>query len=376
MKLLIEGGNSGSGGYIRHLHGILSSKCIPNDIEVSLLCSPRIEKALGRLDTEVKIFIKPIMESRSFWKRLYWWIFGYPKFIKQISPDLIFYPNGYIRHNSRKIPCVTLSHNLLPFDLAEIKRYGISVFAFRMMLTRIRQMLSFQKSEGVIFLSNHAMNITKKVVSKIRKSIVIYHGLDSNMLIGPGKRKISFKSINILYVSTVYLYKHHDQVVLAVNHLREKSKIDLRLTLIGGGEPIAQKKLNKCINNLKDSSFLTVIGNLPIESVLDYYRNSDIFIFASTCETFGITLLEAMGAGLPIVASNQGPMTEILRDCGCYFDPESFYSISEKIEDLLNNHVQRSEYGKKAFESAKTFTWEKCTIETFDFFRSLLVHNN
>jgi glycosyltransferase involved in cell wall biosynthesis len=64
---------------------------------------------------------------------------------------------------------------------------------------------------------------------------------------------------------------------------------------------------------------------------------SDIFVFASSCENMPNTLIEGMAAGLKIACSSRGPMPEVLKDAGYYFDPESPVSISKAIEQIILN---------------------------------------
>ena len=58
------------------------------------------------------------------------------------------------------------------------------------------------------------------------------------------------------------------------------------------------------------------------------HKKSDIFVFASNSETFGITLLEAMSQAVPIVCSNQSSLPEVLQDGGLYFDPSNYIDLS------------------------------------------------
>ena len=56
-------------------------------------------------------------------------------------------------------------------------------------------------------------------------------------------------------------------------------------------------------------------------------KRAHLFVFASSCENMPNTLVEAMASGLPIACSDRGPMPEILRDGGTYFDPENEVTI-------------------------------------------------
>jgi nucleoside-diphosphate-sugar epimerase len=74
-----------------------------------------------------------------------------------------------------------------------------------------------------------------------------------------------------------------------------------------------------------------------------------------------------MASGLPIACSNRGPMPEVLRDAGVYFDPEKPTEIAEAIRKLIEYPALRTEKAEAAFERARAFTWERCADETFGF---------
>jgi glycosyltransferase involved in cell wall biosynthesis len=123
--------------------------------------------------------------------------------------------------------------------------------------------------------------------------------------------------------------------------------------------------------NKSDKNYIFHHGSLPYEQTLEWYHKVDIFVFPSTCETFGISLLEAMTAGLPIASSYQGPMPEVLKDAGLYFNPESVTSIKNCLQYMLENPNLLLSLGAKAKQYSQAYSWKKCADETFAFLRSV-----
>ena len=83
------------------------------------------------------------------------------------------------------------------------------------------------------------------------------------------------------------------------------------------------------------------------------------------------TLIEAMSIGLPIACSDRGPMPEVLKDAGVYFNPDSPKSIANAIETYLKDQLLLVNNAKKANQFSKTYSWARCSNEIFTFLRKV-----
>jgi glycosyltransferase involved in cell wall biosynthesis len=79
------------------------------------------------------------------------------------------------------------------------------------------------------------------------------------------------------------------------------------------------------------------------------------------------TLVEAMASGLPIACSDRGPMPEILKDAGVYFDPENHESISTAVFELLRSHELRKKLAERAYQLSTQYSWARCARETWSY---------
>lgn len=371
MRLLIYGDIGGSGGYIRYCKGILASKAIPKNMEVWFVCSISFFKKLEPIDPEINVITHPWIDSRNRFYRYLWHLWVFPGIINKINPDIEFYPSGQLRVYMRKALTIATCHNLLLFDTNELKRIDNISEQKYFQNYRKRQADSFRKSDAVIFLSNHSEKVVCKELPGITQKTVISHGLDSIFLL-PNKRTYDFnEKITLLYVSPVYTYKHQIEVVKAVKILREFTRLNISLKLIGGGNSSAFVQLNNFVNSENNLEFVKIMGLIDYESLLNEYSCADIFIFASSCETFGITILEAMGRRLPIACSNRSGLSEILKDAGVYFDPYDPESIAKAVYKLIKDIELRKILGEKAYQYSLDYTWERCALETFGYIKTL-----
>jgi glycosyltransferase involved in cell wall biosynthesis len=91
-------------------------------------------------------------------------------------------------------------------------------------------------------------------------------------------------------------------------------------------------------------------GALPHEEVLKILQCADVFVHCSEYEGLGMAIMEAMGAGLPVVASRVGGVPDLVREgeTGFMIPPDDVETYAEKILLLLNNDQLRQELGSKA----------------------------
>lgn len=96
--------------------------------------------------------------------------------------------------------------------------------------------------------------------------------------------------------------------------------------------------------------------NLPHIEVVNLYVNSDIVLFPSLYEGFGMPIIEGQSVGRPVITSNLSPMKEIAGDSDCFVDPESVTSIELKIRQILSDESFRNSLIEKGLNNVKRFS--------------------
>ena len=313
--------------------------------------------------------------DKSLLYRIFWQRAHLVALARSAGCDVLFVPGG--SYSGSFSPAVTMSQNLLPFEWKELWRYGFSSTTFRLLVLRWAQTRTFRKADGVIFLTEFARDVVTHVVRKTRgETKIIPHGAE----VGPAgltRKQLRLSEYSteqpfrLLYVSIVDLYKHQWHVVDAVTKLR-KSGLPVVLDLVGPAYPPALSQLRKTMSRVDPTSvFIRYLGEVSHQDLYKYYAEADAFVFASTCETFGQVLLEAMSAGLPIACSNRYPMREIVSDAGIYFDPEDANDIARSLTELIDSPELRETLAKASTARVKMFSWERCASETFGFLSTI-----
>ena len=107
------------------------------------------------------------------------------------------------------------------------------------------------------------------------------------------------------------------------------------------------------------------------EELLELYRKAFAFVFPSLYEGFGIPVLEAFASGCPAIISNTSSLSEIGGDAAVYFDPYSIMDMRNQIERVILSPSLREKMIEKGKIQLKNFSWEKCTEETMEVYKSV-----
>jgi glycosyltransferase involved in cell wall biosynthesis len=368
------GGRGGSGGLIRYLKGVLAIPAESSGVRITLVCSPALAGELGELNAAVRVIAVPSLEkavSAQLWEQMH-----LGRFMRRLRPDVLFCVSGSPRALPAGVPVVAACHNILYFDQKEYRKYRYSRLWFRFMRRLNRKLRAlYPKTAGVIFTSRYSQELAIRQLAGIRRHTVIANGVEAAFLADSPVPTIDQAPRNILYVSTVYLYKYQGNVVKAVKQLRESTGRDYQLWLAGnaGEDPLGRRELLRVIEQEGANAFTCLLGNISHDALPALLRKADLFVFASSCEAFGITLLEAMASGLPVACSNRSGLPDLLRDAGEYFNPEHATEIASALARLCGDSAIRREYAERAMRYAREYTWSGCAEETFAFLRDVTV---
>jgi len=371
MVIGIDASNLNQGGGVTHLVEILSSLdvCQHNISKVIIWGGGQTLDEVGKYQWLVKSTPKELNRGLIF--RLLWQKFKLSKCAIDDKCDLVYSPGGSVSCNFK--PIVTMSRNMLPFEWSEARRYGFSWITIRLILLRWLQSKSFKSANGVIFLTNYAKKQVYKVTGELPGlSAVIPHGFSSRFCKKPKVQldigEYSLKNpFRMLYVSIVDQYKHQWNVVEAVVKLK-KEGYPVSLDLVGPSYLPALKRLSKTISELDENNeCVRYHGSVPYLELHHIYKESNLGIFASSCENMPNILLETMASGLPIVCSDRGPMPEVLGDAGVYFDPESSIEIYSAIKRMIDSPKIRSKKSQASFYRVQQYSWDVCASRTFSF---------
>ncbi|MGH2352610.1 MAG: glycosyltransferase family 4 protein [Chloroflexota bacterium] len=174
-------------------------------------------------------------------------------------------------------------------------------------------------------------------------------------------------TLNILFVGRLEERKGLIHLLKAYHRLR-KRKVDARLLVIGAGPKLREYRRFVGLRGIRDVEWL---GRVSDEEKVRYFASADVYCAPNTGqESFGIVLLEAMAAGVPIVASDiHGFKRVVERDVqGILVEPRNSRALAAALYGLARDPDLRSEMGEAGRERAPEFSWERVTERIVDYY--------
>lgn len=113
------------------------------------------------------------------------------------------------------------------------------------------------------------------------------------------------------------------------------------------------------ISDLNLNDRVILLGNIDMEFLTQLYMGSDVLLFPSLYEGFGIPLIEAMASGLPFITSDRGSLPEVAGDSGIICNPFDLESMASSLMQLIQDESYKKEIIRKGLERAKYFSAEK-----------------
>jgi glycosyltransferase involved in cell wall biosynthesis len=129
-----------------------------------------------------------------------------------------------------------------------------------------------------------------------------------------------------------------------------------RLVIAGGTGSDAAKWL-EAIAQPPLAGQVDYLGYVPAERREAVFKGAQVFVLPSFEEGFGLPALEAMSAGVPVVASARGSLPEIVSEAGLLVDPDDPESLTDAIARLVNDATLRATCAQRGLDRARQFSW-------------------
>lgn len=279
-------------------------------------------------------------------------IFILPFYLRKLALDVVLFqnfPSPFCKSIS-----INYIHDILFLDYPQyytiIERIYFWPIKF---LTR--------KCEHVITISNSEKSrLIKHNLASEEKITVVYHGVNKKFTPNYSvdefqilRKKQGLPEKFILYIGRL---NHRKNIATLIRALKETKNSNL---VIVGKEDNQNVDLNKLISSLSLKNRVVFTGHLADNEIPLLYAMANIFCFPSFAEGFGLTPLEAMASGTPVIVSNTTAMPEICGEACLYFDPKNTKELASQIKKLTKDEGLYSTLKEKGIERAKSFSWSE-----------------
>ena len=169
------------------------------------------------------------------------------------------------------------------------------------------------------------------------------------------RKKYDLPQNYILYLGTIEPRKNIERIVKAFKNYKKEVKDDLKLVIVGN-KGWKYDNIMKLIESMGTDIIIT--GYIDEEDKIPIYKLAQFFTFPSLYEGFGMPVLEAMAAGVPVVTSNVSSLPEVAGDAAILVNPLNEDEIFEAYKKIRNDSNYREEMILKGYEQAKKYQWK------------------
>ncbi len=300
-----------------------------------------------------------------------------PSLIRRLNLD-IFHSTNYMiplpafprgsRRPGQTRAIVTI-HDLIPLIFPEYvprSRKRRLFFLYRMLMREIAQ-----RADTIITVSQASRADVIKHLGLPQagrsKVAVVTEGVSSKFQPLPEQAPVPDEPRTILWVGRADPYKNLSVLVEAFARLRSE-QMNTRLHLVG--PPDARyPEADNLAKELGVAQHIKRAGYLADDELLRAYQEADVFALPSRYEGFGLTVLEAMASGTPVVCGNQGSLPEVAGKAAILVPPSDAIALAEAIKRVLAEPQTALDMRRRGLEHARSFTWEQTARQTIEAYR-------
>lgn len=302
------------------------------------------------------VVVSPLTQHPISW--FVWFELRVPAILKKYKVDLFLSPDGYLSLNTR-VRQITTIHDLnfahrpddLPWLTAKYYNYYFPRFA--------------KKAHRIITVSYYSKeDIVRSYKLSDEKIDVAYNGI--NRLYTPitkeskqaTKEKYTEGLDYFLFIGSLHPRKNICGLLCAYDAFRTSTGSTVKL-IITGGEMSRTNDIWKIYNGLRYKKDVIFTGRIPSEELHFVLGAAFCLTFVPFFEGFGIPVIEAMSAGVPVICSNTTSLPEVGGDAVLYVDPFSMPQIRDAMIRILKEKKLQTQLIEKGFKQKEKFSWDK-----------------
>lgn len=223
----------------------------------------------------------------------------------------------------------------------------------------------------------HCIEVSSAIITvsnATKLDVVEYYGIDpSNVFVVPNgvdcseyaieltdeekkriHKKYGLPEKYVLYFGAVRKHKNLERLLQAYAMLPKRIREDCKLVITKKNDVLSRLAVD-----LKIESDVVFTGFIADEDKAAIYKMAELSMFVSLYEGFGIPIIEAQAAGIPVITSNISSMPEAAGDGALLVDPYSVENIAYEMEHVIEDQTLREQLIQKGYRNVQRFSWDE-----------------
>ncbi len=307
-------------------------------------------------DNVIPVVIGPPTRHPVLW--YLWFEFQIPRILKRYKADVFLSPDGYLSQRT-DVPQLGVIHDInfvhRPDDLPWLKaKYYNHFFPKFARIAKRLATVSFYSKE----------DITRSFKVDYDKIDVVYDGINqifepiSQEEIKEVREKYTNGSPYFLFVGALHPRKNVSGLLKAFDAFKSVDGEDTKLVIVGG-EMHKTGDIFETYENMRFKNDVVFTGRVLTRDLHDIFGAALALTFVPFFEGFGIPIVEAMSAGVPVICSNTTSIPEVGGNAAMYADPLKIEQITDAMIKIQRDIDLRKSLVEKGFIQKEKFSWDE-----------------
>jgi glycosyltransferase involved in cell wall biosynthesis len=263
---------------------------------------------------------------------------------------------------NQRLPVRRMKRAVTTFHDLFVMTSAYSTLEFRQRFTRLAREAA-EKSDLIVtvsqFTADQVCGLLGVEPTRVR---VIHHGVRKREAAKKPRENI------VLHVGAIQQRKNVLRLVQAFERFADP---DWRLVLAGSAG-YGAAEIGQWIARSPVRPRIEITGFVSDIQLAELYSRASIFAFPSLDEGFGMPVLEAMAAEIPVICSGTSALPEVAGGAALLVDPLSVEEIGDALQQLMRDRGLRQDLTRRGVDRAAGFTWEKALRKTWQIYHELL----
>jgi glycosyltransferase involved in cell wall biosynthesis len=287
--------------------------------------------------------------------------------------ELLHFPhyNIPLRHGGNLILTIhDLNHYLFPQYLPSAIHRAYARFFYRKAVARANHIIAISPKTKKDLMEH--LGVSEKKISIIPYGVSeTFQRIEGEDEVANFRRAYSLPEKYLLAVSINKPHKNYDFLIRVLARMWKSQRLDMPLVICGTRKG-KRANLESLVLSLEIRDKVIFLKYLSSKELQKIYSAAEALIFPSLYEGFGMPPLEAMKAGIPVLASRREPITYVVGDGALLFDPQDEEELADCVEKILSDDTFRSELIRKGYRNLQRFSWSKTAEETLSMYERVI----